>query len=68
MECFRFKIFCVIGASLIEVTQSASFLVFATVVKLILFWVSAASGMFFVSAIRAVVNSGVVGILYLFFY
>ena len=34
--------------------------------KLKLFWVSAASSMFLVSAIRVVVNSGVVGILYFF--
>jgi len=60
--------FFVSGASLREVPQPANFLVCATVVKLILFWISATSGMFLVSAIRVVVNSDVVGILYLFFY
>ena len=68
MECFRFEIFYVLGAGLRNVPQSENFLVFATVVKLKLFWISATSGMFLVSAIRVVVNSGVVGILYLFFY
>ena len=36
-ERFRFKVFFVNGASLTEVPQSGRFLVFATVVKVILF-------------------------------
>ena len=36
-ECFRFKIFRAIGASLIEVRQSGCFLVSTSVVKVILF-------------------------------